>query len=234
METLMNNTLNPFKKEFIIKLSEKSESTLNIKFKDPRDALKYLVNNINNLSQKVVEEMFYYIEYGYDCNLYNIKETYQYLTLCFQVENFITYPHSWFIKINKFSTISEIKEASEVIDKYLKSLNDAVRLSHKFAVANTWEFWNNTQYEIKKANLNTSENIVTNEDIKKSSYKPEELFCSLEGYKGKNVQSEIGFLLTRKLWKVTFTDGSWIIAGDRGNGWYQPISNFDSYKITTW
>ena len=220
-----------FRKEFTIKLGDNSETILTIKFKDPRDALKYLVNGINNLTQEVVKEVFSYVEYGYNCNLYNIKETYYYLMLCFQVENFITYPHNWFSNLDRFSTIDEIKDASKKLEKYLEALNWSNRLSHKFAVANTWKVWNDTQTRIKKSNLDSSENIVTKEDIKRSSVSNEDLFGSPEGYKGKKVQYEVGFLLTRRLWKVIFTDGSWIIASDYGNGWYKPFTGINNYKI---
>ena len=228
----MDAIINGFKKEFTIKLDEKSETVLTIKFEDPRDALKYLANGINNLTQDVVEEVFEYVEYGYSCNLFNIKETYQYLVLCFQVENFITYPHEWFIKLNRFSTISEIKKASDVIEKYLEALNRSNRISHQFAVTNTWKVWNNTQYNIRKTNLDSNENIIAKEDIKRSSVSQDELFCSLEGYKGKEVHYEVGFLLSRRLWRVVFTDGSWLIASNHGNGWYRPFTKLNSYKIT--
>ena len=31
--------------------------------------------------------------------------------------------------------------------------------------------------------------------------------------------------------KIHFNDDIWIIAGDRGNGWYQALTDFNSYKM---
>ena len=216
--------MSEFRKDFTIKIGDNSETILTIKFKDPRDALKYLVNGINNLTQEVVKEVFGYVEYGYNCDLYSIKETYHYLMLCFQVENFVTFPHSWFLKLDAYSTIEEVKKAYDTLEVYKDNLNSAVRTSHKFAVANTWKVWNDTQIRIKKSNLDSSENIVTKEDIERFS-------VSNEGYKGKKVRYEIGFLLSRRLWRVVFEDNSWIIASDYGNGWYKPFTGINSYKI---
>lgn len=43
--------------------------------------------------------------------------------------------------------------------------------------------------------------------------------------------NEVEFLLSRRIWKVYFKDGSWILANDQGNGWYYPLTNFNSYKL---
>ena len=39
------------------------------------------------------------------------------------------------------------------------------------------------------------------------------------------------FCLVDRLWKIRFNDGTWIIAGDRGNGQYQALTDFNSYKM---
>ena len=219
-----------FKKEFTIKLGEISENIVTYKFKDPRDALKYLVKHIMVLPRQVIDGIFEYVEQeGFYSNLFNPLETYYYLIMALQLDCRVGIVQPWFNSINEFSTIAEIENLSKHLENEMTLLNTVNRESHKFAVANTWGIWNESNSSKIRAELNTSEVAFNQKDIKKLSMDADKLFGDI--YKGREVKEAYGFMLGRRIWKVRFQDNSWILAADHGNGWYYPLTNFNSYKL---
>ena len=107
----------------------------------------------------------------------------------------------------------------KLINEYEKNLDIITRYSHKWAVANTWWYYN----YYRKTSINRKEGIPNTINLFNENFG--------ETYKGKKVISASGFLLVERLWRVNFEDGSWIIAFDAGNGWYDPMTDFNSYKI---
>ncbi len=219
-----------FKKEFTIKLGELSENIVTYKFKDPRDALKYLVKHIRVLPRQVIDGIFEYIELeGFYSHLFNPLETYYYLIMALQLDCRVGVVQPWFNSINEFSTIVEIENLYKHLENEMTLLNTVNRESHKFAVANTWGIWNESNSSKIRDELNTSEIAFNQKDIMRLAIDADNLFGN--NYKGREVKEAFGFMLGRRIWRVRFHDDSWILAADHGNGWYYPLTDFNSYKL---
>lgn len=86
------------------------------------------------------------------------------------------------------------------------SIGDIKRIANRFAVQNTWTMLN------KSINLTESNSIC-------------------DSYLGKTIRKVEPFLLQYMIWRLSFSDDSWILAADVGNGWYKPLTEFNDYKI---
>ena len=219
-----------YKKEFTIKLSETSENIVTFKFKDPRDALRYLVKHIRALPREVIDSIFKYIEMeGFYSHIFNPLETYYYLVMALQIDCRVGVVQPWFNQLDQYSTIIEIENLYKHLENEMTILNTINRESHKFAVANTWGIWNESNYSKIRAELNTSEVVFNQKDVAKLSIDADKLFGDY--HRGKEVKEAYGFMLGRRIWRVRFKDDSWILAADHGNGWYYPLTDFNSYKL---
>lgn len=210
-----------YKEDFTFKIGELSETIITYKFKDPRDALNYLVKHIRVLPRSIIVNLFDYIETeGYCKYLFNPMELYYYLILSLQIGCGIGMVRPWFNNLNEFSTINEIENLYKTLQEEMLFVNMITRESHKFAVANTWGIWNE---------LNTNKVAFNRKNIEKLSINADKLFN--ETYKGKRIKILDGFHLDKGIWRIKFWDDSWILARDHNNGWYYPLTNFNSYKL---
>lgn len=185
------------------------------KFKDPRDTLNFLLKNWRLISPVESMHLYDHIELGYHLGIYTQIEIYYMLLLeqqlYFNLRYSMNYPLPD-IYYNRNTSVESKFEVLNLLKDYEKKLNEVTRIAHKFAVKNTWLFWN-----IQKNN------------IKFNPFDSENLFD--EEYKGKKVDYVLSFNLYHRLWTVYFKDGSWIIASDVGNGWYAALTDFNSYKL---
>lgn len=210
-----------YKEDFTIKLGNLSETIITYKFKDPRDALNYLVKHIRALPRQIIESLFKYIEKEGFCNqLFNPLEMYYYIIISFQIDCKVGVVRHWFNILNEFSTMDEIENLYKCLEDEIKLLNVVNRESHKFAVANTWGIWNESN--IIKKGFNEINNLKFKVDATK-------LFN--EAYEGKKIKKVFDFHLSRRIWKIVFIDDSWILAEDHGNSWFYPLTNFNSYIL---
>lgn len=115
--------------------------------------------------------------------------------------------------------VAELAQYCETKQQYESLGESTVRESHKWAVANTWWYYNYYRKTLSRGK----------EGIPNTIKRVDDIFS--ETYRGKKAISESGFLLVERLWRVKFEDDSWVIAYDVGNGWYKPMTDFNSYKI---
>ena len=204
---------------------------LEFKFKDPRDTLKFLTNNFELLG--VVEQckLFDYVQWYENEGSYSQLEIYYLLLLELKLPFIDGFRAKYHIPKKEFKdfTEEELENYKANCKQFRDEFEKSIREAHKFAVANTWKVWNDIQYNVRKKRIDSSEVIVTEEDIKRVSIPKENIFDT--NYKGKEVSVIHGFNLYRRLWHVYFEDGSWVIAGDHGNGWYVAETDFNDYKL---
>ena len=203
--------------------SQFSGSYMEFKFKDPRDALKELVNNWKLLDIEISLKLLDYVNYGTTSRNYSPMQVYYTIILNFQIyftAEFIDFNGN-LPELTKDSTEEEINLYNKLSTEYKERLNTQSRLSHIWAVKNTWWYYQQMMY--------TASEHPNKKDIEKLTNDKSLLFANY--YKDKKVKFATGFLLIERLWMVVFEDGSWIIAEDEGNGWYKAITDFDSYKI---
>lgn len=188
---------------------------MEFKFKDPRDALKELVKNWKLYDIEISLKLLDYVNYGISLGNYTLLQVYYHIILNFQI-----YFTAEFIDFNgnppeltKDSTEEERIEYLKKCELYEEDLNTQTRLSHIWAVANTWWYFHH----------------YSKEDSEISKMDKYLLFTNY--YKGKKIKYVTSFLLIERLWRVVFEDESWIICEDAGNGWYKAMTDFDSYKI---
>ena len=188
-------------------------SYIEFKFKDPRDALKELVKNWKVYNIEISLKLLDYVNYGISLGNYTPLQVYYHIILNFQI-----YFTAEFIDFNgnppeltKDSTEEERIEYLKKCELYEEDLNTQTRISHIWAVANTWWYFHHYSKE--------------DSEISKM-----DKYLLFNNYKGKNVKYATEFLLIERLWKVVFEDESWLIAFDVGNGWYKAMTDFDSYK----
>ncbi len=183
------------------------------KFKDPRDTMKFLLKNWRLISPIESIHLFDHIELGFGKGIYSQMDIYYMLILEQQIYFNLRYiisnpiPDSYF---NNNISVNDKLEIFDYLKTYEEELNKIVRISHIFAVKNTWLFWNIHKNNIK---FNNDENLF---DTK---------------YMNKEVDYVFSFNLYHRLWRVYFKDKTWIIAFDVGNGWYEPLTSFNDYKI---
>ena len=194
---------------------------LEFKFKDPRDALNYLVKHFDLVYGLTTEinKLFEYIQYGVVYGNYSQLETYYLIILEFKIEfvgNFKSVNPLPKKELEEY-TQEELVNYKTTMDNFVELLDQTTRLAHRFAVANTWTIWNRDQ----KYHNNAVANNYKDRD--------ENLFGKY--YQWKEISHALNFNLYRRLWQVYFKDGSWIICGDHGNGWYQPLTDFNSLKF---
>lgn len=204
---------------------------IEFKFNDPRDTLKFLAKKLELFDGVVVSKLFEYANSIDAMKIYNQLEIYYLLILEVKI------PYLYFFAVNNPLPKKDLKDYSPeelelykiTVNKFHDEYEDAIRTAHKYAVANTWKVWNDCQYFYNKKDIETSEYAPTKEQILRCSIPKETIFD--KEYKGKEVDSAVGFNLHRREWQVFFKDGSWILAGDQGNGWYNALTDFNSYKI---
>ena len=204
---------------------------LEFKFKDPRDTLKFLTNNFELLGGVEQLILFDYVQFYEDEGFYSQLEIYYLLLLELKlpcIDCFIA-KHPIPKKDFKDFTEEELENHKANCKQFRDEFEKSIREAHKFAVVNTWKVWNDIQSNVRRKRIDSSEVIVTEEDIKRVSIPKESMFDT--NYKGREVSVAYGFNLYRRLWHVYFEDGSWVIAGDHGNGWYSAETNFNSYKL---
>lgn len=204
---------------------------LEFKFKDPRDTLKFLIRYLEVYDGLVLSKLFEYVNYGADLKVYNQLETYYLLLLGIKLQ------YSYlFAKENPLPkkeleeyTPEELDRYKIIVEKFRDEFENVIRTAHKYAVANTWKIWNDNQPSSDSVNNESGEVTPSKKSIIKCSIPVENIFDT--EYKGKEVSYAIGFNLYRREWQVFFKDGSWILAGDQGNGWYNTLTDFNSFKI---
>lgn len=201
--------------------SQFNGSEIEFKFKDPRDTLKFLVDNWKSLDSTISLRLFNFVSLGISLGNYNPMQIYYTIILNFQLNYLIKFITFNGMPLELDDTIPEEDKKGylDKISSYKEGLNTETRLSHIWAVKNTWWYYNYYRKTLNDKKKDSHEQLLAKKD----------LFTNY--YKGKKIKDEFGFLLDERLWKVTFTDGSWIIAFDVGNGWYEPMTDFNSYKI---
>ena len=201
------------------------------KFKYPRDALKCLTKNLEIFSPLESGILFEYIQHYENEGIYSPLEIYYILILEIKLPFIVDFVPTHQIPKKEFKDYTPIELENYLVNcsQFRNEYESTIREAHKFAVANTWKVWNDIQYIVRRNKVDTSEFVPTVEDIKRSSIPASTLFDTK--YKGREVSIVFGFNLYRRLWKVVFEDNSWVIAGDRGNGWYSAETNFNSYKL---
>ena len=206
---------------------------IEFKFKDPRDILRFLTKNFELLGMVESSKLFDYVFYNTHDAGFSQLEVYYLLLLEIKLPfiNFFRAKHPIPRKDFKDFTEEELKDYKANCNQFREEFESSIREAHKFAVANTWKVWNDIQYT-RDRNIRAGESgevAFSEEDIKRCSIPKELLFDT--NYKGKEVDIVYGLNLHRRLWKVYFKDGSWIIASDQGNGWYAAKTDFNSYKL---
>lgn len=204
-----SNKAGEFSTTFVVE----SGGEMSYKFKDQRDALKFLALNWELIGPVESDTIFKYIQTGLGNGKFDQIHVYYFLILLIKLE------FRWFFSlvnpipdIDETSSPEEIDLYTSVNTIYIGELDRVTRLAHIFAVQNTWFFWN--------LNHGGYENrLFSNEDE------------FVDEFKGKKVVGVTGFILEYRLWKVEFDDDSWIIASDAGNGWYRPLTKLNSYKL---
>lgn len=202
--------------EYFTKREENQEECLNMhekmKFEDPRDALNYFIKKWEMFPENVLLRVMDYIEYGSTLEgekQFSQLEFYYYTILKFQIYSAFELENIINNQINNIACVYEINRLHKALNFYFKEKNRISRESHLWAVANTRNLY------LRRSNKIDSENMR----------------FFLDNYKGKNISYFQSFCLVDRLWKVYFNDGLWVIAMDSGNGWYQALTDFNSYKI---
>ena len=182
------------------------------KFKDPRDALNYFVKKWEKYPAKVLLRVMYYIEYGSTLEgekQFTQLEFYYYIILKFQIYSAFELENIINNQINNIACVYEIDRLHKALNLYFEEKNRISRASHLWAVANTRNLY------LRRYNKSATDNV--------------EIF--IDFYKDKSIKFVEPFCLVDNLWKIHFNDDIWIIAGDRGNGQYQALTDFNSYKM---
>lgn len=190
---------------------------ISYKFKDPRDTMKFLLKNWRIISPIESIHLFDHIELGFAKGIYSPLEIYYMLLLEQQIYFNLQYAlgnHLPDIYYDRNMCLSTKLEVLDYLKTFEEELNENTRAAHIFAVKNTWLFWN-----IHK----------NNKTILTYGEEDENIFDTK--YKNKEVDYVFSFNLYHRLWRVYFKDKSWIIAFDIGNGWYEPLTDFNDYKI---
>lgn len=197
-------------------------SYFEFKFKDPRDALKELVKNWKVYDLEISSKLLDYVNYGISLGNFNPMQVYYSIILNFQIEYTIYFTmHNQYLPKIKEDMLKEAEDLYNVwMNKYLVEFNIISRVAHKWAISNTWWYYN---YYNRKTLIKDKDGIPNTLNLYNENFS--------EDYKGKKVVEVTNFLLIERLWRVKFEDDSWIIAFDAGNGWYTPLTNFNSYKI---
>ncbi len=183
-----------------------------LKFKDPRDALNFFVKKWELFPEKVLLRVMDYIEYGSTLEgekQFSQHEFYYYIILKFQIYSAFELENIINNQINNLACVYEIDRLHKALNLYFKEKNRISRASHLWAVANTRILY------LRRYNKITTNNA--------------EIF--IDFYKDKSIKFVEPFCLVDRLWKIHFNDDIWIIAGDRGNGQYQALTDFNSYKM---
>ena len=204
---------------------------MEFKFKDPRDALKELVKNWKLYDIEISLKLLDYVNYGTIIHPYTPMQVYYTTILNFQI-----YYTAEFIacnpplpEIRKDMPKEELDLYNKLVNEYEEELNTQTRISHIWAVKNTWWSWD-LQTKFLQDSYPSKDNPYPKGGYARKLNEDKSLiFC--EDYKGKKIKYATGFLLNERLWRVVFEDESWIICEDVGNGWYKAMTDFDSYKI---
>lgn len=197
-------------------------SYIEFKFKDPRDALKELVKNWKLYDIIISQKLLNYVMEGITFGNFTPLQVYYTIILNFQIEYtlYFTMHNPPLPEFKDDMTEKELKLYNKLTKEYESGLNIQTRLSHIWAVKNTWWYYNKFINGSKlDKGLKDIENLtesITVGDI----------------YLGKKVVEISGFLLIERLWRVNFEDGSWLIGFDEGNGWYRAVTPLNSYKIS--
>lgn len=187
------------------------------KFKEPLDCLHYITKNWKKMYPIETVKLFEYASNFITKNIFTPRDIYDLLFL----EMVLYYNLEFNISI-KLPNVSEnicLEDKLNLLEDlkvFEENLNVYTRLAHRFAVANTWYYYN----FYKKYNSNGVE----------AKYHRDEAYFG-NNYKNKKVDFTTGFNLNRRIWQVYFKDNSWLLAFDVGNGWYVPLTNFNSLKI---
>lgn len=210
------------KELFVLDLKYSEEiggNEIKYKFRDPRDTLHFLIKNWKIISPIESSHLFDYVELGFDLGIYTQMEIYYMLVLRHQINFNLVYTNGNNIfdeYLNRNTSLNSKIDLLNKLKDFEFNLNKVTRESHIFAVKNTRLFW-----DIHKNNK-----ISFNNNFDTTIFD--------ETYLGKKVNHVLSFNLTFRLWTVYFDDGSWIIAGDEGNGWYKPLTKFNDYKLLGW
>ena len=152
---MMNKALEPMSKENLEKtlnnLSEDKsdllipENEMSYKFKDPRDALHFLVRNWEIMEVTEVETLFEYVQFGANLNIYTVMDIY-YLTMLEVIITFLVKHPKPIYNPTEDIASNGINDTTLAINGYNKhgfnmyvnKLKRVIRESHLYAVANTW------------------------------------------------------------------------------------------------
>lgn len=197
-------------------------SYIEFKFKDPRDALKKLVKNWKLYDIIISQKILNYVMEGITFGNFTPLQVYYTIILNFQIEYtlYFTIHNPPLPEFKEDMTKKELKLYIKLTKEYESGLNIQTRLSHIWAVKNTWWYYN------KFNNISKLDKEL--KDIENLS----ESITVEDTYLGKKVVEISGFLLMERLWEIKFEDGSWLIGFDEGNGWYRAVTALNSYKIS--
>lgn len=134
-----------------------NENEMSYKFKDPRDALHFLVRNWEIMEVVEVETLFEYVQFGANLNIYTVMDFYYLLMLEVIVTFLVNHPKPIYKPTEDVASngINDTTLAIHGYNKhgfnmYVNKLKRAIRESHLYAVANTWKTYN--RYNISSLN----------------------------------------------------------------------------------
>lgn len=166
-----------------------NENEMSYKFKDPRDALHFLVRNWEIMEVVEVETLFEYVQFGANLNIYTVMDFYYLLMLEVIVTFLVNHPKPIYNPTEDVASngINDTTLAIQGYNKhgfnmYVNKLKRAIRESHLYAVANTWEVFNRYKptivvienvkiKEVEYLEFNLNEVIITSFNGFESIYK---------------------------------------------------------------
>ena len=196
-----------------------NENEMSYKFKDPRDALHFLVRNWEIMEVVEVETLFEYVQFGANLNIYTVMDFYYLLMLEVIVTFLVNHPKPIYNPTEDVASngINDTTLAIHGYNKhgfnmYVNKLKRAIRESHLYAVANTWEVFNRYKPTIV---------VIENVKIKEVEYLEfnlnEVIITSFNGFES--------------IFKIHFLkDKKFILAKVIENNFYG-VSKFNSYVI---
>lgn len=191
---------------------------ISYKFKDPRDALNFLVRNWKLMETIDIESLFEYVQYGSNLGTFKHIDFYYLLMLEVIITFLVTTPKPVYdaiatdIDMETKTVINGYNNTG--LNIYNKKLERAIRMAHLYAVGNTHRIFRQKNYIGIILPKNIGYHISDKIEIDKSV-----LYTSIfNGYS--NIQ------------KITYQDG-YILAYTNNKGITYKVSKKNSCKLTT-
>ena len=196
-----------------------NENEMSYKFKDPRDALHFLVRNWEIMEVVEVETLFEYVQFGANLNIYTVMDFYYLLMLEVIVTFLVNHPKPIYNPTEDVASngINDTTLAIHGYNKhgfnmYVNKLKRAIRESHLYAVANTWEVFNRYKPTIV---------VIENVKIKEVEYLEfnlnEVIITSFNGFES--------------IFKIHFLKDKKFILAKVVESKFYAVSKFNSYVI---